>query len=77
MAGVARVQSYLIVRINKELAYIRRAFRLGAPETPPLVVHVPRFEMLDQERQAAPSANLRRHGDRDGDFEGPSWLSRT
>lgn len=33
--------------INKELAYIRRAFRLGASETPPLVVHVPRFEMLD------------------------------
>jgi hypothetical protein len=33
--------------INKELAYLRRAFKLGASETPPLVLHVPRFEMLD------------------------------
>ena len=33
--------------INKELAYLRRAFKLGASETPPLVIHVPRFEMLD------------------------------
>jgi integrase len=33
--------------INKELAYLRRAFKLGASETPPLVLHVPRIEMLD------------------------------
>jgi integrase len=33
--------------INKEVAYLRRAFKLGASETPPLVIHVPRFEILD------------------------------
>jgi integrase len=33
--------------INKELACLRRAFKLGASETPPLVLHIPRIEMLD------------------------------
>jgi integrase len=32
--------------INKELAFVRRAMRLGMQEDPPLVVHVPYFEML-------------------------------
>jgi integrase len=41
------VRNFANATINKELSYIRRAFRLGASETPPLVVHVPRFEMLD------------------------------
>ena len=32
--------------INKELSWLRRSMRLGAKHTPPLVVHVPSFEML-------------------------------
>lgn len=33
--------------INMELAYVRRALKLGAQEDPPLVAHIPRFEMLE------------------------------
>jgi integrase len=47
------VKSFANATINKELAYLRRAFKLGASETPPLVIHIPRFEMLDT------SANVR------------------
>jgi integrase len=36
--------------INKELVYLRRAFKLGFTETPRLVLQVPRFEMLDTSR---------------------------
>jgi integrase len=32
--------------INKELAYVRRAMRLAAEEDPPLVLRVPKFDML-------------------------------
>jgi len=32
---------------TKSLPYLRRAFRLGASETPPLVLHMSRIEMLD------------------------------
>ncbi|MCU1336357.1 MAG: phage integrase protein breaking and rejoining enzyme [Bryobacterales bacterium] len=34
--------------INRELAYVRRAMKLGAQHDPPLVLHVPRFEMLPE-----------------------------
>jgi integrase len=34
--------------INRELAYVRRALKLGAQQDPPLVLRVPRFEMLPE-----------------------------
>jgi integrase len=34
--------------INRELAYVRRAMKLGAEHDPPLVARVPRFEMLPE-----------------------------
>ncbi len=35
--------------INRELAYVRRALRLGAEQDPPLVLRVPHFEMLPED----------------------------
>jgi integrase len=35
--------------INRELAYVRRALKLGAMQEPPLVVRVPHFEMLPED----------------------------
>lgn len=35
--------------INRELAYVRRALRLGAQQDPPLVLRVPHFEMLPED----------------------------
>jgi integrase len=34
--------------INRELAYVRRAMKLGANQEPPLVLRIPRFEMLPE-----------------------------
>jgi integrase len=34
--------------INRELAYVRRAMKLGAEQKPPLVLRVPKFEMLPE-----------------------------
>jgi integrase len=34
--------------INRDLAYIRRALKLGAQQDPPLVLRVPHFEMLPE-----------------------------
>lgn len=34
--------------INRELAYVRRALNLGEQHDPPLVLHVPKFEMLPE-----------------------------
>ncbi len=34
--------------INRELAYVRRALKLGAQHDPPLVLHVPKFDMLPE-----------------------------
>jgi Phage integrase family len=34
--------------INRELAYVRRALKLGAQQDPPLVLRVPHFEMLPE-----------------------------
>lgn len=33
--------------INRELAAVRRALTLGTEEDPPLVLHIPKFEMLE------------------------------
>jgi integrase len=41
-----RRQHAAAATINKELAFVRRALRLGAQQDPPLVVRVPHFEML-------------------------------
>ena len=41
-------QSPANATINRELAYVRRAMRLGAEQDPPLVLRVPRFEMLPE-----------------------------
>jgi integrase len=35
--------------INRELAYVRRALKLGATQDPPLVLRVPHFEMLPED----------------------------
>jgi integrase len=35
--------------INRELAYVRRALKLGANQDPPLVLRVPHFEMLPED----------------------------
>jgi integrase len=35
--------------VNRELAYVRRALKLGAIQDPPLVLRVPRFEMLPED----------------------------
>jgi integrase len=35
--------------INRELAYVRRALKLGAMQEPPLVLRVPHFEMLPED----------------------------
>jgi integrase len=35
--------------INRELAYVRRAMKLGAQQDPPLVLRVPHFEMLPED----------------------------
>jgi integrase len=35
--------------INRDLAYIRRAMKLGANQDPPLVVRVPHFQMLPED----------------------------
>lgn len=35
--------------INRELAYVRRALKLGAHQDPPLVLRVPHFEMLPED----------------------------
>jgi len=34
--------------VNRELAYVRRAMKIGAQQDPPLVLRVPRFEMLPE-----------------------------
>lgn len=34
--------------INRELAYVRRAMKLGAEQYPPLVARIPKFEMLPE-----------------------------
>jgi integrase len=34
--------------INRELAYVRRAMKLGAEQDPPLVLRIPKFEMLPE-----------------------------
>jgi integrase len=34
--------------INRELAYVRRAMKLGAAQDPPIVARVPRFDMLPE-----------------------------
>lgn len=39
-------ESVAAATINKELSFVRRAMRLGAQQDPPLVLHVPHFEML-------------------------------
>jgi integrase len=41
-----RRQNAAPATINKELSWLRRAMRLGAKHTPPLVLQVPSFEML-------------------------------
>jgi integrase len=35
--------------INRDLAYVRRALKLGAMQDPPLVLRVPHFEMLPED----------------------------
>lgn len=35
--------------INREMAYVRRALKLGADQDPPLVLRVPHFEMLPED----------------------------
>jgi integrase len=41
-----RRQKAKAATINKELAFLRRALKLGAKHDPPLVLHVPHIEML-------------------------------
>lgn len=45
-AAHRRRQKAEAATINKELSFLRRAMRLGAQQDPPLVLHVPHFEML-------------------------------
>lgn len=35
--------------VNRELAYVRRALKLGTRQDPPLVLRVPHFEMLPED----------------------------
>jgi integrase len=44
--------------INRDLAYIRRALKLGAQQDPPLVLRVPHFEML---RESDPREGILPH----------------
>jgi len=49
---VLAIVGTLAVARNRELAYLRRALKLGVYQDPPLVLRVPHFEMLPENNVA-------------------------